>query len=149
MKIKNILLILVRLFLAGVFIYAAAGKIANPAGFANEVDNYRMLPYILVTLMAAILPWVEMICGLMLLLGKWVRGTSVLIIIMNVVFIIAISSAMARGLDIECGCFKIGGEGAKVGFIRLIEDFIFLAGAAILYYFYSVGQEQMSGIDNN
>ncbi len=139
MTIKKIILVLLRLFLAGVFIYAGIGKIADPAGFADEIDNYRMLPYILVTLMAAILPWVEVFCGVLLLFGTWVRGTSLLLILMNVVFIIAIGSAMARGLDIECGCFKVGGE-SKVGFVRLVEDFVFLAAAAVLYYFYTVGE---------
>jgi len=130
---KKVLLV-VRWILALVFLYAGIGKIINPADFAQDIDNYRILPYLLVTLMAAILPWIEVICGLLLLLGKWNLGTSFTVAGMNVVFIIAISSAMARGLDISCGCFASFGEGAKAGFPKIFEDLFLLAGSALIFF---------------
>ena len=96
----DILELVLRWALALVFIYAGAVKIMDPNGFAEQIDNYRVLPYILVTLMAAILPWIEVLCGLLLILGKSIKGSSLILIVLNVVFLIAISSAMARGLDI-------------------------------------------------
>ena len=123
-----------RWFLAAVFIYAGVGKILNPAAFAEDIDNYRMLPYILVTIMAAIMPWLEVLCGLLLIFGKWLKGATLLLIAMNFVFIIAIGSALARGLDISCGCFAVSDDGIKVGYKRLLEDVVFLVAAAIIYY---------------
>lgn len=116
------------------FIFAAIGKIWNPPAFANDIDNYRMLPYLLVSLMAVILPWLELFCGLFLIFGKWLKGSSLIIVAMNVVFIIAIGSAMARGLDITCGCFSATDEGTKVGTLRLVEDILLLGAAGVIYW---------------
>lgn len=130
---KNIL-IASRWILAIVFIYAGIGKIINPNNFAQDIDNYQVLPYFLVTLMAAILPWIEVICGLLLIFRKWVLGASFILTVLNGVFIIAISSALIRGLDISCGCFASFGEGAKAGIPKILEDVLFLFGSLLLFY---------------
>ncbi|MBN1560036.1 DoxX family membrane protein [candidate division KSB1 bacterium] len=129
---KKVLLLFVRILLGAVFIYAGAGKIINPSAFADAIDNYRIAPYLLVTIMAIILPWVEVIVGLLLVLGRWLHGSSLIIILLNIVFIIAMSSAMFRGLDISCGCFSLGGDAARVGVIRLLEDVVYLLLAIVL-----------------
>ncbi len=133
MKFKKMLLLMSRFILGAVFIFAAVGKIYNPAAFAGDIDNYRMLPYILVTLMAVVLPWIELICGVLLISGKWLKGSSFIVIIMNIMFIVAIASAMARGLDIDCGCFSVGSSASRVGMVRLIQDFLWLALAVIVF----------------
>jgi len=92
-----------------------------------------MLPELLVALMAAVLPWLELLCGLALLLNRWTPGASLLIVLMNAVFIVAIASAMARGLDISCGCFSTSPSGSRAGLARLLEDLFFLAAAGWLY----------------
>jgi putative oxidoreductase len=132
-KIEGWLPLVVRLILAAVFIYAAVQKIIDPVTFSKEIDNYQMLPYILVSLMAVILPWLELFCGVLFIMGKGLRGASLILIAMNIVFIIAIGSAMARGLDISCGCFGAGAS-EKVGFRKIGEDVLFLAGATFVYY---------------
>lgn len=129
----RVLILVLRLLLGGVFIYAGIGKIRNPADFAGDIDNYRLLPYVLVTLTAAVLPWVEVICGLLLIFGRWLAGASFIVIVLNVVFMVAIGSAVARGLDIDCGCFSAAGNASQVGVQRLIEDALFLAAAAIIF----------------
>jgi len=119
--------IIFRWVLALIFIYAAAGKILDPAGFVNNIDNYRMLPYFAISVMAVILPWIEVLCGLLLIFEKWLRGASLILIVLNAVFIFAISSALARGLDIDCGCFTLLEAGAKVGLLRIAEDIVLLS----------------------
>jgi putative oxidoreductase len=124
----------VRWLLALVFLYAGIAKIINPADFAQDIDNYRILPYVLVTLMAAILPWIEVLCGLLLITGKWNLGAALTVSVLNFVFIVAISSALVRGLDISCGCFATFGEGAKAGFPKIFEDMLLLAGSLLIFY---------------
>jgi len=119
--------IIFRWVLALIFIYAAAGKILHPAEFVNNIDNYRLLPYFAISVMAVILPWIEVLCGLLLIFGKWQRGASLILIVLNAVFIFAISSALARGLDIDCGCFTLLEAGAKVGLLRIAEDIVLLS----------------------
>lgn len=127
-NIERIGVILFRIILAAVFLYAGTLKIMNPAEFAAEIENYQMLPYVLVSLMAIILPWIEVICGVLLLVGAWLKPAGFLVLLMNVVFIVAISVAMLRGLDISCGCFSI--HSSQVGLHKIIEDLAY-AGMAL------------------
>ena len=131
---NKIVLLVIRWILAVVFIYAGIGKIINPNSFAQDIDNYQILPYLFVTVMAAILPWMEVICGLLLISGKWNLGASFIIAVLNLVFILAIFSALIRGLDISCGCFASYGARAKVGVPKLFEDLGWMTGAIIVFY---------------
>jgi uncharacterized membrane protein YphA (DoxX/SURF4 family) len=107
--------------IGAVFLYAALPKIGDPASFADQIHNYRMLPVALENLLAMTLPWVELIIGLALILGVRARcGAAVAVLLMGV-FLAGIAQAVYRGLDIECGCFGTG-DGSKVGFRRLAED---------------------------
>ena len=110
---KGPLVILCRLVLGGVFIYASLDKIANPAEFAKAIGNYHVLPFGLENLLALFLPWLELITGILLIAGIMVDGATILIISMNIVFIFAISQALARGISIECGCFSVSTEGGS------------------------------------
>ncbi len=130
---KKSLLIMIRLILGAVFIYAGIGKVINPAEFARDIDNYRLLPYVLVPFMAIILPWVEIIAGVLLIVGRFLLGSSFIVMALNLVFIVAIAAALARGLDIDCGCFSLTAEGSQVGVVRLIEDVLFFVMAAVVY----------------
>jgi len=118
MKIFNFIL---RLALGGIFIAAGVVKIINPAGFASDISNYRMLPHEWINLLAITLPWIEVAAGLLLITGPWKRASALAIMLMMVVFLAAISQATARGLNIKCGCFGTV-EGRKVGLIALAED---------------------------
>lgn len=130
---RTLLIIILRVFLGAVFILAGAGKVVNPSAFAEDIDNYRMLPYVFVTFLAIVLPWIEICAGILLVFGKFLYGAGFTVIVLNIVFIIAISSALARGLSIDCGCFSLGTGAAKVGLLRLVEDFIFLAIAVYIF----------------
>jgi uncharacterized membrane protein YphA (DoxX/SURF4 family) len=118
--------LLLRVFLGGFYIMAAVVKIPDPGKFAEAVANYRILPHEMINLVAITLPWVELLAGILLVLGIWFRASAILINCMTLVFILAIASAVARGLNIECGCFGTVG-GRKVGLIALAEDIGLLA----------------------
>ena len=132
---KGPLVILCRLVLGGVFIYASLDKIANPAEFAKAIGNYHVLPFGLENLLALFLPWLELITGILLIAGIMVDGATILIISMNIVFIFAISQALARGISIECGCFSVSTEGGNnIGFQTILRDFVYLIMAFIIFY---------------
>ena len=103
---NDVLTLLVRLAIGGIFIYASAYKILDPGSFARSIWYYHIVPGSLINLMALILPWLEFICGLTLILGIWYRGSVVLINLLTIVFIAALAIAVARGISIDCGCFK-------------------------------------------
>jgi putative oxidoreductase len=116
----------VRILLGAVFIYASLLKIADPVAFAGSVAAYKILPYFGSYLTAAVLPFVELSCGLLLVCGYRVKGGALIIAAMNVVFMIALGAAIVRGLDIDCGCFKQGGA-KTTPWTALLRDVVFLA----------------------
>ncbi|MCW2739420.1 MauE/DoxX family redox-associated membrane protein [Nocardioides sp.] len=99
-----------RLVTGGVWIVAGALKLPYPADSVRAVRAYDLLPEAVVPAVGHLLPVVEVVIGLCLVLGVMVRGTSVVSAVLFVAFIIGISSAWARGLSIDCGCFGGGGE---------------------------------------
>jgi uncharacterized membrane protein YphA (DoxX/SURF4 family) len=131
-----VLLTICRLTLAALFIYAAVGKIHDPRGFAQNVAAYRLLPIATVNMFAIVLPWVELLAGLALLHKPWVRDGAFLLALLNAVFITAAGSAMARGLDIQCGCFTLSSAHNKVGWGLIGRDALFLV-LCLLVFVYS------------
>jgi uncharacterized membrane protein YphA (DoxX/SURF4 family) len=104
----------VQLALGVIFIAAALPKIVDPPSFAHMIYNYRIVPGSLVNLSALAMPWVELMCGVALVLGIW-RGTArTLVAAMLVTFIIAITVNLARGNAIDCGCFDVSAAGKSV-----------------------------------
>ncbi|MFA5058660.1 MAG: MauE/DoxX family redox-associated membrane protein [Opitutaceae bacterium] len=97
--------------LSGVFLYAGAVKIPDPAGFAWAIHNYRLLPYPAAAALAVYLPWLELGCGLGVLWPKISPGALIVLLGLCLVFSGALASALARNLDISCGCF--GSEGGS------------------------------------
>jgi len=77
----------------------------DPVAFANDIDNYKILPWPLAVRLAFYLPWLEMLCGLALILRFFYRGGLFILTGLTFVFIAASVVAKVRGLDITCGCF--------------------------------------------
>jgi putative oxidoreductase len=127
------LILAIRLILGVTFILASIDKIANPGGFALSIYNYRMLPHETINLMAIVMPWLELVTGVLIIAGILMRGSAFWLAIMLLVFIIALSSALARGLDISCGCFSVeGGHAVDLGL--LIRDILMFIGAVIVMF---------------
>ena len=131
--LKNMLVLICRIFLGFLFIYASLEKILQPEEFAKQVGYYKALPFGLENLLAILLPWTELIVGICLLAGLLVDGATLLSIIMNLVFILAISQAMLRGIDITCGCFKVSADSEKLGLHTIIRDIIFLIMSFVVF----------------
>ena len=120
--------LIIRLVLGGVFLYAGFVKIADPTAFAGDIAVYRVLPYFGNYLAAAILPWLEALCGLLLIVGFRTRGAAAVILVLTSIFMAALVSTIVRGLDIDCGCFRQGGEKTSA-WTALGRDALLLAAA--------------------
>ena len=101
----SILQLLVRVALAGVFLVAAASKLADPASLAQTIANYRVLPEGAVGAAALLVPAAELVIGVALLAGPYVQGGGVLGALMLLVFAAGMAQAKLRGIDLDCGCF--------------------------------------------
>ncbi len=148
------------LVLGGVFVYASHDKIwkrtlpappaapgtlaaapieTGPAAFARIVYRYQVigpnatLPPGVANTVAVTLPWIELLCGLLLIAGVWRREAALVTALMLFVFVLAIASALWRGIDLEnCGCFSLGSEGRRAGALLIVSDLALLAGAALI-----------------
>lgn len=105
------LTIRVQIALGVFFVAAALPKIVDPPSFAHMIHNYRIVPGVLINLMALVMPWIELLCGLALILGIWKDTARTLVTLMLVIFIIAISINLARHNIIDCGCFDVSSAG--------------------------------------
>ena len=114
-----------------VFIYAGAVKMRDPVAFAGQVAAYQLLPYALNYLVAATLPYVEFLAGLLLLLNARIRPALVAIGGLTLVFMAALASVLVRGLEIDCGCFDPGGGEAVSAGTALLRD-VGLMGLIVL-----------------
>ncbi len=123
----------VSLAVAAVFIYAGIDKIRDPLQFADSIAAFAILPAALINLLAMGLPPFEIACGL-LLIGPWTRRVgSLAVAIILVVFIIALSSALLRGLTLDCGCFGAGAPSRPRMWLELALDAALLSGALFVY----------------
>lgn len=121
--------ILVRLLVAGLFIYAGAIKMAQPDTFLGDIESYRMMPYTFAWLVAFYLPPFEILCGVALLLSRLRNVAAVLLLLLMAVFMVAIAVAWARGLDISCGC--LGSSETKTNYPWLIIRDLLIAAALL------------------
>lgn len=115
MKSPRILFIwLARLAVAGIFLGACLAKISDPESFALAVHRYRLLPGFAVNMVAIILPWIELTCGVALLAApRRSRAAAAFVLLgMLIVFTGAISLNLVRGIEASCGCFTTRADAA-------------------------------------
>ena len=136
-------LLLARLLIGGFFIYMGIVKIQDPVAFLKQVRLYEMLPESpphLLNGTAILLPWLEVVCGLALVLGVYLRGAGTIIALMLVVFTPAIflrawgihSTEGTPFLEIafDCGC----GTGAVIIWQKLLGNTGLLLGALVAVF---------------
>jgi len=105
LRTSNILWRIVDLIVGGIFIYAGALKMFDPVRFASDIDNYKILPWTIGVALAFYVPWLEIFCGIALVLRFLYRGGLSILTALVLVFTLATVAAKVRGLDITCGCF--------------------------------------------
>ncbi len=130
-------IVFLKISLGMLFLYAAIDKIFFPSKFAEVIYHYKLVPLWMLNICAIIIPWIEIGIGVMLLLDIWSDIASIALILLTFAFVVMIASAMARGLNIECGCFSLDTHNSFVGWKRIIEDvFMILGGWFILQFEY-------------
>ena len=112
---------LCRLVTGLVLLVAALSKIGEPSVFARQIAHYDVIPIGLENVIAITLPWIELVTGLALVLGVRARSGAWLATGLMVAFTLAVAQAVARRLDIECGCFGTT-DATRVGTSKLLEN---------------------------
>ncbi len=120
-----------RIIVGGVFIWAGVLKIIDPLGFAESIANYRLFPAWMAFFLALVIPWIELICGVLLILGLFPRTSAFVLSLFLFAFIVLIWVSILRGLDIDCGCF--GSFSRKVDYSLLLIDGVLFGMSTLLF----------------
>ncbi len=127
-------LFLLRLVIGGTFIYSAVDKILYPDEFARIVYNYHLLPGQTINLFALLLPWVELVAGVLLIAGFWEKAAAVVIGGLLAVFIVALGNALIKGVNIECGCFSTTSRAKGPVQSLIVRDILMLIGCGLIFW---------------
>ena len=137
--------IILRLVVGGVFLYAGVTKVQHPMNFADSIATFQMLPRQWINVTAMALPPFEIIVGLMLMSGWKVRPAAFAVFVMTVVFAMALSQALIRGLEVDCGCFGSGKPSVLKTWASLGRDILLMAASMWLYAVSSMRKGEAHG----
>lgn len=130
-----------RLALALIFVAAAPQKILAPDDFAASVTSYLILPDILVNFTALTLPWLEIVVAILLVCRAWTGPALFLANAMLAVFLAAVVSAYARGIDLNCGCFSSAPTASEDMVFYIVRDVVFVALGLTAAWLHSRGYD--------
>jgi len=127
-----------RVILGGTFFLAGLAKIPDPASFLLTMRGFRIFPDLLERFFAVYIPWLELILGFCLLTGLLYRAAALLFALLISGFTIAIISVMARGFEIDCGCFGLLADYLHLpdaaDYKAVIRNLVFLAMALTVLF---------------
>ncbi len=129
---NDYLTLLCRLVFGAIFVYAALDKIAYPDQFARVVYNYHLVPGTLINFFALVLPMSELVAGICLISGVLYKGARNYLVFLMLVFILAISINVFRGVNLECGCFSVSSKAKSHGLELIVRDIIMLLPGIVL-----------------
>tara|TARA_B100000902_G_C26915186_1_gene718877 strand:- start:72 stop:524 length:453 start_codon:yes stop_codon:yes gene_type:complete len=130
-KVNDYFIVIMRIILGAIFLWASFDKILDPEKFARSISNYHLIPFGLENSIAIFLPWLEFFIGTGLILGLMVDGATIIASILLISFDLMIAQAIIRGFNIDCGCGLKDGQ--IVGVEKILENLVFLGGAYIVY----------------
>lgn len=126
----DIFLLISRLALAAIFLYAGYVKLREPWElFAMNIDSYKVLPLSMAETAAHVIPWFEIALGVWLLSGIWLRISGAVASAVLLTFIVLMARAYAKGMAIDCGCF---GSGDPISWKTLLRDGSMAADAVVM-----------------
>jgi putative oxidoreductase len=121
----------IRVILGVVFVYAAYVKLKDPWElFALAISQYQLLPLTMVEFVARSLPWFELLLGILLLTGRWLRFSATAVSVLLLTFFVLMVRADLQGMAINCGCF--GGTDDVISWKTLLRDGSLLAASIAL-----------------
>ena len=124
----------IRILLGTIFLYAGSISSRSPEEFSESIAGYRLLPAMAIVPLALTLPPMEMLVGLFLIIGRPPRMAAFSALVLTLAFIIALGSALARGLVIDCGCFGHSNPSRSHMWLSLGRDVLLAGTLAGLYW---------------
>lgn len=116
---RTIATYIIRIGLGVLLLYAAISKlgvfqddagqrlVTGPADFMQKISYYRLpfLPSTFLPFLAIFILGLEVMLGILLIAGVWLKQVARLAAALFGIFGVLVASALARNLEIDCGCF--------------------------------------------
>jgi len=128
---SNPFILLLRIALGGLFIFSSCDKLVDPNAFAVAIRGYELAPLALSNLLAIFVAWSEFVAGILLILGVCTRKAAAALFLLLLMFTVAITSTIVRGLAVDCGCFSNDG-GSTTGWSLIVRNLFLMAGTLIV-----------------
>lgn len=132
MSLNRWVLLAFRAAVGGVFFWAGMLKVLDPLAFARGIEAYRVFPRPAAFFLALTLPYIEVACGALLVLGLLRRPAALTASAFLAGFVVLVAATMARGLDVSCGCF--GSFSGKADLRLLVQDVVLLALSVLILF---------------
>jgi uncharacterized membrane protein YphA (DoxX/SURF4 family) len=130
------LLFALRLVVGLILLFSAAGKLPHQAEFISAVQAHGILPGVLASLYGSVLPWLELIVGVLLVAGLFTRFAAGVTLLMVISFLVANGTAVfhnVRNWDTACGCFRWitvrTGDAVIIDIVLIVFTVVLLAHA--------------------
>jgi putative oxidoreductase len=133
-----------RIYIGWIFINASMSKIPDPAIFAENVANYRIMPFGGLNLVAIVLPWLELVCGFFLIIGLRTKATATVLGGLLSLFTLFVIINIFRGTQMNCGCFDTVGD--PIGWRKVLENSIWLLMTIQIFFFDRLHILHMTGL---
>jgi uncharacterized membrane protein YphA (DoxX/SURF4 family) len=113
-RLRHSALFVCRVAIAVLFLFAAWQKLkpgselvvdSGPQKFAMAISSFKILPDHLVHLAAGVIPWLEVLCAVLVLVGVWTRAAATVLTLLMIGFTAAVVSVLLRQMSLTCGCF--------------------------------------------
>lgn len=125
-----------RIIGGGIYVYAGVIKAMDVQGFAENIAAYQILHSPLLEMVsAAVLPYIEIIAGLLLVFGIWPMAALSILVGLTVFFSCCLTSLIVRDIVIDCGCFSTDSSpmSQTSPTAALVRDLVILAILAACY----------------
>lgn len=135
-RYNSYLSLILRVYIGVIFIYASLHKIIHPDMFAVDIATYDILPLSLVNIMAIILPYTELVSGILIIIGPFQKEAALMIAGMMIMFLCALIIALYKGINISCGCFASQSvEEDPISYKTVVRDSIWLLISLYVLFF--------------
>ena len=136
--------IILRIVFAALFVISAYTKLADIQTFAQALNSYDILPPKLVPLFTYYVPLLELGLAVGFIIPGFEKINTLLTIGLMVVFQIALTSLIVRGIDVDCGCF---GRFATSPLAALVRNFVILGLCGLLLFSLSKNKKLQNSND--
>jgi uncharacterized membrane protein YphA (DoxX/SURF4 family) len=124
-----------RLVVGAVLIYAGTSKLQHPISFLESVYKFELFSAGIGQAVAVVVPWLEIVCGAVLLAGTLLREAFLVALGLTVAFVAVQVHAIRNDLHVDCGCFGRGeGSATVIGAGTLIRTsgLMFMSGLGLV-----------------